>query len=205
RFNWSAATVSAEQRDNTWRANATLEFFQQKFQDTDVAMQGSVSANAQLEAMENLNAEVRLAFDDLNFLEAFVPQLQNTQGQLNSRLQLNGTLEAPTFSGDLSLVEAQTDVPALGIELRNLRADLSSQDGESLTLEASLDSGEGTLNLTSQINNPLDESRRLTASIQGDNFQLADITELVFTISPNLELSASDTGIHMTGTLLIPQ
>ncbi len=204
-FTWPTANVQAERTENNWELRGVLEFFQQSVEDTGIDMRGSISSLVQIDAQENLDAQLDLVFDDLNFIEAFVPQLQNTQGGLSSRILIGGTLDAPEFSGDLLMENAATDIPALGIELRNLQTSLSSSDGNSVQVSGRIDSGEGTLNFESQIDNPLQESRQITVTVTGNDFQLADIPEMVLTASPDLRLVASSEGIDVNGTLLLPQ
>src|SRR5690606_60907 len=109
--------------------------------------------------------------DDLNFIEAFLPQLQDTQGSLNSSIRVSGTLEQPQFGGDLALQGARTDIPDLGLQLRDLQAALRSNDGESLSLTGQLQSGSGSLRFESTLLNPLQDTRELTMIIQGEDFQ----------------------------------
>ena len=203
-FNWPAAALNVERMDNIWNANGNLEFSQQNVEDSGISMRGSINTSLQMDAQENLIGQFDVAIDDLNFIEAFLPQLEQTQGQLNSRIRLNGTLSDPQFSGDMLLADAQTDIPVLNLQLRNLQATLSSADGESLSLTGKADSGEGSLNFSSELTDPLAETRELTITLQGNDFQLADVEELTLAISPDLQVLASSAGIHATGTLLIP-
>ena len=203
-FNWPAAALNVERINNIWNATGNLEFSQQNVEDSGIAMRGSINTNLQMDAQENLSGQFDVAVDDLNFIEAFLPQLEQTQGQLNSRIRLNGTITEPQFSGDMLLTDAQTDIPVLGLQLRNLQATLSSTDGESLSLTGKAESGEGSLNFTSELINPLVETRELSVTLQGNDFQLADVEELTLAVSPDLQLMVSSAGIHATGTLLIP-
>jgi len=203
-FNWPAAALNVERRDNIWNASGNLEFSQQNIENSGIAMRGSINSSLQMDAEENLNGQFDIAINDLNFIEAFLPQLERTQGQVSSRLRLNGTLSDPQFSGDMLLADAQTDIPVLNLQLRNLQATLSSADGKSLSMSGKADSGEGSLNFASELIDPLAETRELTVTVQGNNFQLADAEELTLAISPDLQILASSAGIHATGTLLIP-
>ncbi|MDT8429152.1 MAG: translocation/assembly module TamB domain-containing protein [Pseudomonadales bacterium] len=217
-LSWSDASLTARQSGGEWQLLANLDFQQQNLDTGNTGMQGSLNVNAGMNREQQLSGQLALSVAELTFVEALVPQLRNVQGQLDGLVEIGGHLAQPEFIGELHLQQAAAQLPALGLSLTDIQATLTATDGNAnsanagigtsgnpMTLTASASSGEGTLNLRSTLNDPLSEARQLNMTLQGSQFQLADLPELALQISPDLRITASSSGITVDGEIVLPQ
>lgn len=203
-FYWRNASLSGSRIDALWQISSTLDFYQPNLANSGMSVQGSANAELSLTENQELDGRLNLAFDDLSWVEAFLPSLQNTQGQLEGQIHLFGSLETPGFEGNVSLREASFDVPGLGMELRDIETSLTSDNDQTLRISGRASSGEGSLQFDSMITSAMSPDRQYDISINGDNFTLASDEEILLKISPDLTVTGTDRSLNITGSLLLP-
>jgi translocation and assembly module TamB len=203
-FVWSSLQFEATQQDGGWQSSSQLAFFQQDSDSQLTPMRGSANATANLDADENLSGQLQLQFDDLGWLEGLVPQISQVGGSLGGQLDLSGTLDNPRVRADLSLEDGSLAVQALGIELQGIETTLASAGPDRLLINGVVQSSDGRLNFSSQIDNVLSDTRKLDVSIAGADFTLANLPDLQLTISPDIRLQADAQGINVSGQLFVP-
>lgn len=203
-FTWPDISVNAEQTLGIWQLNSRIRFQQEDPDSTGVAMRGSADTNIRMDENQILNGEIQIDFDDLGWVEALVPQLTQVSGELAGRLSIQGPLREPTIGGDIMLSDSGFQLPALGLSLSAIEATLSSDDTDRFVLTAYAESGDGSLNISSEIMQPFNDERRMTVQMAGSDFMLANLPELQLRVTPDLSFAASGQGINMTGQLLIP-
>lgn len=201
---WENASLSASLDDGNWRARMEMALYQDELAGTGVSMRGTTEAEVTLDTEGALDGRVDLGFDDIAWLQALVPQMRDTAGRLQGSLLIGGRAEAPELGAELSLTEASTRIPALGLMLEEIELQLTNPDTDRFTLNAALRSGEGTLSLDSEILRPLESDRSLQLMLQGDRFQVANTEELQASISPDLNLAGDSSGLNMNGELHVP-
>lgn len=203
-FVWPVLQLTANQNNGIWQGNGQIGFYQDDPDNPAVAMRGSADTLLRMDASQQLQGELRLAFDDLGWLEGLVPQLSDVSGQLAGRLQIAGTLQEPRLSGDINLTGAGLSVPVLGLNIHGLEAALASAGSDRFVMTGLAKSGDGSLNFSSEINDPFSAGRRIDLRLAGNDFVLANRPELQFSITPDLRLQGSQQGIHLAGQLLVP-
>lgn len=203
-FSWPDLRLSANQSNGIWQASSRINFLQDNPDSTAAAMRGSVDAQARMDQDQQLQGELRLDFDDLGWLEGIVPQLSNVTGELTGRMNLAGTAQAPQISGDVVLTGAGLNVPALGLDVRALETTLSSNDAQRFVITGYAESGDGSLNFSSEIDRPFTADRQIDLRVAGDNFSIADLPELRLSITPDLRLQGGQQGINLSGRLFVP-
>lgn len=204
-FVWSTITLDARQLNRAWQASSQLRFVQEDPDNIAAAMRGSADANLRMNEARELDGNVHLDFDDLGWIEALAPQLSNVTGELEGRVDLEGTLEQPVIGGDVMLSDAAFDMAALGLEMRAIDVTLSSDDANTFTLSGYAESGDGSIEFSSDILQPFSDARSLTMQVAGNDFVVADLPDLSVAISPDLRGTASLSGIDVNGQLLIPR
>jgi translocation and assembly module TamB len=137
-------------------------------------------------------------------VETLVPALTQVQGRLSGLAILGGTLNDPHLGGTLTLLDGALQVPALGLQLQDLNANLLSDNREHLAIQGQATSGTGTLTFFSDIDAPLSEERQLHLTLQGQDFTLVERPELRMAITPDLTVNANAQGVDITGTLALP-
>ncbi|MBC54722.1 MAG: hypothetical protein CMQ34_12900 [Gammaproteobacteria bacterium] len=203
-FSWSNIALSASQQNREWQATSRLRFVQEDPDSAVAAMRGSADANLRMTEAREIAGNVQLDFDDLGWVEALAPQLSNVTGELEGQLNLQGTLQQPVIGGDLILSDAAFVMPSLGLDMRAIDVTLSSDDANAFSLAGYAESGDGSLEFSSDILRPFSEERSLTMQLAGSNFVIADMPDLSVAISPDLRGTASMAGIDINGQLLIP-
>ena len=73
---------------------------------------------------EPLRGSVRADSVDLRIVEAFTSQVTAARGAVGAEIRLGGTARAPTFTGSLAVYEGAVTVPAAGITMQRLNADI---------------------------------------------------------------------------------
>jgi translocation and assembly module TamB len=73
---------------------------------------------------EPLRGLIRADSVDLQIIEALTPRVTGARGAMGAEVRLGGTARAPTFTGNLAVFDGQITVPAAGITLQRLNADI---------------------------------------------------------------------------------
>ena len=204
RFDWPVAHVSGSLEQGNWQTTGELTFLQPDIADTGISAQGSTRSRLNLGADGVLDGVIDIGFDDLSWLEAFVPQIDSLDGSLRGQARISGTLEAPLVGGNLNLQASTLAVPALGVQITGLDLSALSANGRDFNISGTASSGEGYLRIDSDLTDIMSDSRSLSLALNGENFELLNRPELHLIITPQLEISSSDAGINVSGTLLLP-
>lgn len=203
-FYWRAANITGSLENNQWALNSALDFYQPNLADSGMSVQGNADAQLLISANRALDGQLNLAFDDLSWIEAFVPSMQNTQGRLQGLSIISGTVEAPQFGGNLSLVDAAVDIPELGLELRDIETTVTSDISQTLMIQGKATSGDGDLRFVSEIQDPLSATRTFNVTLEGQDFTLINDLEILLKITPELRLEGNGEAIHISGNLTLP-
>ncbi|CAH9016909.1 translocation/assembly module TamB domain-containing protein [Candidatus Nitrosacidococcus sp. I8] len=150
-----------------------------------------------------LDGRIFMAFTDLTFLEALIPEVEEVHGQFNLDLNLKGNLESPEILGHAILKEGAAQINNLNLVLTNLHLQLDAR-GKNLLLNGGVTSGKGQLALTGQ--SYLDsDNLRAHLNISGKGFEAMNTPEIHVLISPNLNLGLEEQEIHVDGEVLVPE
>lgn len=139
---------------------------------------------------------------DIGLFQPWAPALVGLAGSATAQLRVDGTLAAPRVSGTASLRGGVANVPALGIELREMTADVQGDGGDTLRLTGSARSGEGTLALSGTASQS--GGGRVDLALTGDGFRAIDTPALEATITPKLDIALAGSALSVTGDVTIP-
>lgn len=142
-------------------------------------------------------------FQDLTQVATLVPQVDQLKGLLEMDLQLSGNLRQPNVKGQLALKSGQMDVPATGMQVRDVNLRLATgKDVEHLMLDGSLRTGQGQLHVQGDIELP---QRRASFQIHGQDLVVVNLPEYWATVSPQLQARWQDQLLTLEGEVRIPQ
>ncbi|WP_218814328.1 translocation/assembly module TamB domain-containing protein [Rickettsiella endosymbiont of Dermanyssus gallinae] len=152
---------------------------------------------------QTIKANIQLTLKNLNYFSTFIPAVKNPQGALNTQLNLSGLLFSPSINGELNLKNTSTQIPLLGLYLKNMNLVLHT-DKNVLQGSGRLDSGKGTLTFQSktQLNQPEFPS---LITLQGNNLEISHTREFKITASPSLQIQANTQRIEATGLIAFPK
>jgi len=155
-------------------------------------------------ANQNIEAEAQIKIQDLTLVEALLDEVQDLKGEINLQLNATGTLSQPRLSGVGKLDNGSLRIPRLGITLRQLRAEVHSQEQENINYQLDAESGEGYLSLKGRTILDQKSGWPTSFTVKGENFEVSRIPEARMEISPDLSVDVKDRTINTEGKVHIP-
>lgn len=152
-----------------------------------------------------LSGRVDLAIRKLGLLTAFVPLIEKGDGSVTAELKLGGVLGDPKISGQAVLEATQITVPRAGLVFREVNFQVNGKGGNRLDITGVVTSGEGTMKLEGSVALDAQQGWPAKLSLNGEEFQLANLPEAQILISPNLTLDSNKEVIKLRGALAIPK
>lgn len=189
--------------DNGLVSNAELSVYH--LESTGLDVQGNLAFNARLDATENLQGDLQLNFSSLDWLEALLPEVRNTRGELSGGLQLSGTLNQPKFVSNLQLQNGRFEMPEYGINPDQITIDFSSNEAQELLINASARSGDGGLELIGNAASLYSNVRNFQLALQGENFTLINNPGTRMLVSPDLQLNYEAGILNLEGIVVVPE
>lgn len=171
-------------------------------------LEGGFEANATLDDVlseaRHIDGELGIDIRSFALISVLMPDLQNVAGHLNGRIDFAGELDDLLIGGGLELRDGSAEVPATGLELRNLNLTLTAPvtNEAPFVLDGHVDAGEGQLTLHGEYY--LHQQRALV-SLQGAAFPALNTRDLQVTIAPNLELEYTPDLLKLRGEVEIPR
>jgi len=201
---WELVDLQGKLQAGAWEFTGQLDLEGASDEPANLGLEGNVNLVLGISEGQDLNGNMLADFGSLSWLQALVPALSATTGQLDASLGIAGSIQAPEVTGSLNLQRAGTTIDALGITLTGLNATVSSTDSALIGLNASARSGEGEFTLNARLTDPFSIGRELTAELAGSNFQLADIPDLKLAISPDISFQIDADAIRFDGEVVVP-
>lgn len=161
---------------------------------------GTVAIRQLQLAPEQLAGEVLIDFDSLSAFAGASDALVNPSGAIRGLITLAGTPNSPQYQGTIRLENGAAELPAAGLKLKNANASLVS-DGPRLSLQASLDSGEGKLTATGWL--APTETQLAEINLDGEKVLFADIPSAKVVASPKLKIAHEGERIKISGAVEI--
>lgn len=202
-FNIDHRMLQLSQRAGLWQADANLSVFHQEANGVDI--QGDVNTLINMDINQNLSGAIEFDFSSLNWLETLLPDIRNTQGELNGLFDIEGTLAEPRLLANLSILGGSFELPEYGIAPEQIEVDIISDDQQNIQILASAVSGAGELVFIGNANSLFTADRNFSIRLQGENFSLINNIGTQISISPDVELSFSNNALDIQGTVTVPE
>lgn len=181
---------------NGHNANASIEA---RLNDTG-SLQGNVSLSQQQSAATTVRGDIDASLPNLKVVELFAPQLANVQGQVALRVNISGTLPKPDINGELQATNLATDIPAIGLKLRNGTFNVTPESTSQFSLHGRISSGKGEMTFDGTASADGD----VHVQARGENFLAADLPGARVTVNPDLTFTRSGQQMKLSGQVLIP-
>ena len=149
-----------------------------------------------------LSGMLELEADDLSAVTALVPALAAPRGRFVGLAKVGGSLSMPIFEGTLRLHEGGADIPAAGVALEDVFAEVRPAGEGRLALGGSGRLGTGTVTVDGEI----DLSGGVfgaTLAIDGNDLRIVDLPGRYVVASPTMRVTVGER-ISATGTVRIP-
>lgn len=185
---------------NQDRIDAQLRILSEQL---DGGIEAQLTVLDALEDSRTLEGSLGVDINDLSLITALTPDVQNVLGELNGVIRFQGDMEDLTVEGGLELRNGFAELPATGLELRNMSVviEAPSANNEPFTLNGSLDAGEGQLSFDGSY---YLLEQRAELNIAGDAFPALNTRELSVTIAPDIHIEYTPDLLLVRGEVLVP-
>ena len=169
----------------------------------DYSVPGFTNVNQDL-GQQAIEGSLRASMPDLAFLENVLPELQNTRGSATMDLAIRGTVADPRTTGEIVVTGVATDVPDLGLQLRDIEITARSEADGTLLIDGRVTSGAGTIVIKGQSPLVPSDERPTTLSLTGEQFTAVSTGGMLVAISPDLDLRITRDLVDVRGEIVVP-
>lgn len=171
-------------------------------------LEGGLEAHSTIENILTddiqINGELGLDVRSMTLISVLVPELQNVVGHVNGRIDFSGPPQDLTIGGGIELRDGAAEVPATGLELRNMNVSLNAPTSNEapFTLQGQMNAGEGELRLGGEF---YLREQRAFLSVEGDAFPALNTRDLSVTVAPDLEIEYTPELLKLRGEVFVPR
>ncbi len=151
-----------------------------------------------------LRARLRAAFQDLEFIQSWLPGVDALTGRLTGDLSLSGNLRRPAITGRMELSDGAAKLAKPELELKSIHLTLKGEENGSMRLTGRSVSGRGEIKIDGTADFR-EETARADLRLKGQNFTVVDASHAEVEASPDLKIGLRDNVIHVTGEVVIPR
>lgn len=145
-------------------------------------------------------------FQEKGILTSLFPDfVQESSGEIDTELAVNGTWNAPRISGKLQLAKAGAYLPATGIHVKNVQFTANLEKNHIKIQGFRADSGDGNIEGNALLNLAGGQVVSYQGAIDGKNFQTVDFPEVRILSTPKLTFSGTPQKLSLRGELLLPE
>jgi translocation and assembly module TamB len=177
----------------------------------DVSVADSTRVNGEVRALRErgldlldlpLSGEVRGESSAITAMPLLVPEIDRSDGRLDARVSVSGTLGNPRFDGEFHVRDGRFDLYRTNLQLSKVTLD-GRFVGDEVVIEGGGSTARGDLKLRGSFAWP---ENVMTGALRlwGENLQLADTPDFRIVASPDLVFTAGIGGFDVNGTVLIP-
>lgn len=135
----------------------------------------------------------------------FPGMAQETRGQLGFDVTATGSPGDPRLNGKLNLRRASAYLPAAGMNLKDVNADIAFNNNLITITSLTAHSGPGQVSITGNARHFRGEIESFEAAIKGDRFQVVNLPELITLVSPDITVRGNTKKVTVRGSVLIPE
>ena len=165
------------------------------------SLEGKVALANLSGSSASIDGNVKIVLADLSPAGLFVPQMSDVHGRGEATAQVAGTLADPKITGNVTLRELAAEVPQVGIKLHDGEVTAALAEGNSITLNGKVSSGDGAVTLSGETNT----QGILKVKVQGKNFTAANIPGAKVIVEPDLDFERGTEKMTLGGTVTVPR
>lgn len=189
--------VSARVRERNIDATLQLDFLEGGIARSEVRLRPDGNAL-------RIDGDLVARLEELAWIAALSPEIQDLRGKLDARLDLGGLLTAPLVEGQVRLREGGVLIPEAGIDVRIPEFSADVVSAKQLMLAGTLESGPGQIDLQGRID--LGEAGpRAELRLIGEDFLVVNRADAEARITPDIELGFNPAdGVRVRGEVFLP-
>ena len=172
--------------------------------ELDLTPQGELEARlraGRADADAQVEGHVRGSVSGLQFLTLLFPELLDVTGELVVDVDVGGTAAAPTYTGNVSLIDGTASVVAAGISLEDIGLTIDG-DKTAVNVLGSARSGDGQVRFSGSTS-WLDGQTRGNFVLAGERFRFFGLPGARADASTDLELTMLGRDLDLTGEVHI--
>lgn len=195
RISWQTLQLNANLENEQYQATLQLAL------DDDSTLTQQLSGD--ISNAQALNGRLQLHFNQLHWLELFVPSVREVQGSLLGDVRISGSTEQPQFNGQLQLQNGKVQIPLAGLQLDNIGLRLTAAENGLIRLEGQLYSDNQPLLLSGEADHSQAFPWPIHMQLQGDNVLLLNRSDAVVRLDPDIRITLADKTAKVRGKVNI--
>jgi translocation and assembly module TamB len=199
-----ASRLKAELDDKGLRANLHLPLSEGGGIDNQFSLPGWSPLDG-LPRSQAVQASLKLERVPAELVTRFIPDVGRAKGQLYADLSINGSLGEPRLHGSAKWQEGSMLVPQLGIQIRDVSAEIRSTQTNTLAFVLKAHSGDGDVQLTGTLRLAPEQGWPIEASLVSHNLEVSNIPEAHIIIDSKLKIAIQGVTINVAGDITVPQ
>jgi translocation and assembly module TamB len=141
---------------------------------------------------------------DLGLASSLVPQLTNVAGRIALDYRIAGRLAAPELEGRAALEDGAVDIPAVGLEVREVTLRVEAPALDRLSFAGGASSGAGRLTLSGETRLDPAQAFPTRLRVEGRDWVAVDVPEAEVQVSPDIRLEHDASRTALEGEVRIP-
>ena len=141
---------------------------------------------------------------DMAAIRMFVPSVERADGRLSAKVSVDGTVQAPVLTGNVTLRDGALAYRPIGLELEDIELDAAFGEGRQFELTGSFLAGEGrgTVASSGVYGNGFRED--LVVTLEGERLRLIDVPDLTAVADADVRVGFDDGIIRLDGEIVVP-
>jgi translocation and assembly module TamB len=173
--------------------------------DTDgIDFEAAVSPGSKPLPDRPLTGHIRTRFQNLDFIDAWLPEVEDFSGRLSGDVALSGSLRRPELNGRLELADGSAKLARPGLDLKEIGITLTGEKNGAIGLTGHAVSGPGDINIDGSADFR-GKSPKADIRVKGQNVTVFDTSEARVDASPDLSIGLQDDRLDVAGEVLIPR
>lgn len=161
---------------------------------------GGLDAEASLTNLRStarsVEGKAHVAINSLAPITLFTPQLAAVKGRGEANATVSGLISDPKITGTAALREFGTELPVLGIQLKDGEIEGSLAEGGAIKISGRVTSGDGRL----EIGGGAESLDAIEVTAKGKNFLAANIPGARVILAPDVQLKRTPERMDLTGS-----
>jgi translocation and assembly module TamB len=167
-----------------------------------VVVDGELTPEAR--AAQPVTGSLELAVPDLAFVDRMLPAVARTEGAIDGRLELGGTLGEPVSTGRLTLRDGAATAVAPRIRITDVTVTLEGRERQGFAFDAVATSGPGQVRAAGSLQ-LLADAPVAQIDVQGADFQILNTDDARIYASPTLRVEAGQERVAVSGVVEVPR
>lgn len=201
-FAESYINVSLDEK--SLRAIAHLPLSEGGGLDSEVSLK-NWSPVAPLARNQPVKAQLKINSVPADTITRFIPDMARAQGNLQANLSINGTLGEPQLRGTAQWRDGSMIIPALGISIADIQAELQSKLNNKIEFQIKARSGEGSVALTGVTMLDRVQGWPTQINLKSDRLEVINIPEAYVLNDSDVKVVIQGNTINISGDVNVPR